>query len=309
MNARQLEVFRSIMRNGTLTAAAEALRVSQPAISKVLRHFESQIGYTLFERVGGRLVPTPEAHLLYRDADRIFREIETLKSFSDRIRDKRLGFLRIGASGPPTLALFPYAAERFRKRNPGVELQIHTLPAEEVAEKLVIGEVDIGLTMATISMPQVRCDVLGSTQIVVVMSRSCKLRTKHEVTPGDLVDETLISYGSKPLIGQLLDIAFQQAGFQRKTHIEISMSISAMPLVQRGIGVALIDGLVPRVGFGDLIVKPFRPVVSQDIVLAKNSALPGSRFGREFARDVKASIANLAREVAATRMASSNRRL
>ena len=54
MNVRQLEVFRAIMRNGTLTAAAEALRVSQPAVSKVLRHFESQIGYLLFERLGGR---------------------------------------------------------------------------------------------------------------------------------------------------------------------------------------------------------------------------------------------------------------
>lgn len=292
MNARQLEVFRSIMRNGTLTAAADALSVSQPAISKVLRHFESQIGYRLFERLGGRLVPTPEAHLLYRDADRIFREIETLKSFSDRIRDKRLGFLRVGASGPPTLALFPYAAERFRKRNPGVELQIHTLPAEEIAEKLVIGEIDIGLTMVAISIPQVRCEVLGRTQIVVVMSRSCRLRNHQEVSPADLMEETLISYGSKPVIGQRLDIAFQQAGFQRKTQIEISLSISAMPLVQRGVGVALVDGLVPYVGFADLIVKPFKPVVSQDIVLATNSALPGSRFRREFSRDVKASIAH-----------------
>src|SRR5207244_6208105 len=91
MNARQLEVFRAIMRNRSLTAAAEALHVSQPAISKVLRHFELQIGYRLFERLGGRLVPTAEAQLLYRDADRIFREIVVLQGLSDRIRDKPLG--------------------------------------------------------------------------------------------------------------------------------------------------------------------------------------------------------------------------
>ncbi|UUZ72323.1 LysR family transcriptional regulator [Polaromonas sp. P1(28)-8] len=48
MNARQLEVFRAIMRNRSLTAAAESLHVSQPAVSKVLRHFEIQIGYKLF---------------------------------------------------------------------------------------------------------------------------------------------------------------------------------------------------------------------------------------------------------------------
>ena len=98
MNARQLEVFRAIMRHGTLTAAAEAMNVSQPAVSKVLRHFESQIGYRLFERLGGRLVPTAEARLLIDDADRIFREIEALQILSDRIRDKQMGLLRIGAS-------------------------------------------------------------------------------------------------------------------------------------------------------------------------------------------------------------------
>src|SRR5207245_4038809 len=118
MNARQLEVFRAIMRNRSLTAAAESLHVSQPAVSKVLRHFEIQIGYKLFERLGGRLVPTAEAQLLYRDADRIFREIVVLQGLSDRIRDKQLGLLRVGASAPPTFALLPHAIERFRPRNP-----------------------------------------------------------------------------------------------------------------------------------------------------------------------------------------------
>lgn len=102
MNARQLEVFRAIMRNRTLTAAAAALHVSQPAISKVLRHLESQIGYSLFERVRGRLIPTAEAQLLFKDADRIFREIEVLKLFSNRIRDREVGLIRIAASAPPS---------------------------------------------------------------------------------------------------------------------------------------------------------------------------------------------------------------
>jgi DNA-binding transcriptional LysR family regulator len=83
MNARQLEVFRAIMRNGSMTAAAEALHVSQPAVSKILRHFESQLGYTLFERLGGRLLPTMEARLRFDDADRMFREIEAVRLFVD----------------------------------------------------------------------------------------------------------------------------------------------------------------------------------------------------------------------------------
>lgn len=80
MNARQLEIFRAIMRDGSVTAAANSLAVSQPGVSKVLHHLESQAGYKLFERIGGRLVPTMEAHLIYEDADRVFRELEVLKN-------------------------------------------------------------------------------------------------------------------------------------------------------------------------------------------------------------------------------------
>src|SRR5258708_22591989 len=103
MNARQLEVFRTIVRYRTLTAAAAALHVSQPAVSKVLRHLESQIGYKLFERVRGRLVPTAEAELLFKDADRIFPQIQVLKPFSNRIPAPPTALLPAAARPPPRI--------------------------------------------------------------------------------------------------------------------------------------------------------------------------------------------------------------
>ena len=75
MNARQIEVFRTIMRLGTLTGAAQALNVSQPALSQLLLHAEDRLGYKLFRRLRGRLVPTPEALQLYPEAERLHRDI------------------------------------------------------------------------------------------------------------------------------------------------------------------------------------------------------------------------------------------
>ncbi|MFT4185399.1 MAG: LysR family transcriptional regulator, partial [Rhizobium sp.] len=98
MNPRQLEIFRAIMRDGTLTAAANSLGISQPAASKFLHHLEDQLGYTLFDRIGGRLVPTMEANLLFADADRVFREIEALKSLARDIGARKIGLLRLGIS-------------------------------------------------------------------------------------------------------------------------------------------------------------------------------------------------------------------
>ncbi|MEO8134708.1 MAG: LysR family transcriptional regulator [Betaproteobacteria bacterium] len=295
MNARQLEVFRAIMRNRSLTAAAEALHVSQPAVSKLLRHFELQIGYKLFERLGGRLVPTAEAQLLYRDADRIFREIEALKGLSDRIRDKQLGLLRIGASAPPTFAVLPHATERFRQRNPGLRIVLQTLPAEAIDEHILIGDIDLGVTMQRSGEAQIRCESLGKAGIVALMRDDSPLAALDVVTPTDLAGPALISYGANTPAGALLDVAFTEAGVARQVQIEISLSIAALPLVQRGLGVALVDGLVPWTSYGAFAVRPFRPEVSLEIVLSTSALRPQTRYGREYARDLRAAMAELAR--------------
>ena len=283
------------MRQGSLTAAAESLHVSQPAVSKVLRHFEAQIGYSLFDRAGGRLVPTPEARLLFRDADRIFREIESLRRFSDRIRDRRLGLLRIGASAPPTFALLPDAIDRFSRRNPDTRLEIQTLPAEEIGEHILIGDIDLGLTMAEIPEPRVRNERIGEAEIVVVMRLDSPLAALDEVSPRDLEGHALISYGSNPPVGRDLDRIFEEQRCRRSPAIEITLSIAAAPLVERGVGVALVDGLIPWSDFGELTIRPFRPRAVVDIIVSTGTAMHATRLTREFVRDLQAVIANLRR--------------
>ncbi|MCG8354096.1 MAG: hypothetical protein MI920_00855, partial [Kiloniellales bacterium] len=81
----------------------------------------------------------------------------------------------------------------------------------------------------------------------------------------------------------------------RQTQIEITMSIGAAPLVQRGLGVALVDGLVPWENFGNLVVRPFVPRAAMDIVVGTSTVLPKSRFVHEFGRDLEAAVADLER--------------
>ena len=293
MNARQLEVFRAVMRNRSLTAAAETLHVSQPAVSKLLRHFETQIGYTLFERLGGRLVPTAEAQLLYRDADRIFREIEVLKGLSDRIRDKQVGLLRVGASAPPTFALLPYATERFRQRNPGLRVVLQTLPADAIDEQILLGDIDLGVTMRRSDEAQLRCESLGKAGIVALMRPDSPIAQLSVVTPANLVGHPLITYGTQTPMGKLLEQAFREADLQLQVQIEVSLSIAALALVKHGLGIALVDGLVPWRDFGDFVVRPFQPEVVLEIVAARSALRPQTRYGREYARDLRAAVAAL----------------
>lgn len=288
MNARQLEVFRSIMRNETLTAAAQELNVSQPAVSKLLRHFETQLGYLLFERIGNRLIPTPEAHLLFADADRVFREIEVVKDLATRIRDHKLGLLRIGTSAPPAFSILAKAVEKFREKNPSIKVVVHTLPASQVGEEILVGEIDLGLTLSAIHIPKITRETLFTRPVVAVMSKDSPLAKKRCITASDLKGQQIISYGSHAEMGPVLDNAFEEAGLHRDVSIEISISVSAIPFVVANLGVALVDSFVPWSMFKGIVARPFEPRVLLDLCLATPTSRPMSRFCLEFCQILRA---------------------
>ena len=114
MNLRQLEVFHAVMQAGSVTGAAQLLNVSQPAVSNVLKHMEQQLRFKLFERVRGRLHPTPEAIELFPDVTEIFGRIGTLMRVVQEMRDGRSGRLVLATS--PTLV-----NARRRPQSPSLE--------------------------------------------------------------------------------------------------------------------------------------------------------------------------------------------
>ncbi|MEF0941418.1 LysR family transcriptional regulator [Rhizobium sp. BR 362] len=282
MNARQLEIFRAIMRDGTLTAAANSLGISQPAASKFLHHLESQLGYRLFDRIGGRLVPTMEANLLFADADRVFREIEALKSLARDLGAQKIGLLRLGISLAVTYSVLPKALLRFRAKHPEVKVHLHALPKREIAEALLLGDIDLAVTLSVIEAPTVRSEILSDVPIVAVMRADDPLTSKAAIGPSDLDGLPLISYGAHAEIGAGMDAAFASCGRQREVAIQIASSVGAVPLVREGLGIALVDGLVAWHGFEGLVARPFEPQLAMQMVAATNDARPASRFVRPF---------------------------
>ena len=79
MRFRQIEVFHAIYVSGSITGASRVLHVSQPSVSKTLQHTETQLGFALFRRLKGRLVPTEEANLLFREVDDVYQRVGSLK--------------------------------------------------------------------------------------------------------------------------------------------------------------------------------------------------------------------------------------
>lgn len=274
MNARQIEVFRSIMRLGTLTAAAQALGVSQPALSQLLLHAEDQLGYKLFRRLRGRLVPTPEALQLYPEAERLHREIEDFRRHAVGLKDGAAGTVRLVASAPPSLSFLPRALAAFRAALPGVRLSVFVLPVQMASEMLARGDADLGVALSDVSTALVAAETIGHAELVCVLPAGHRLARRKAVTAEALQQETLISYRPDSLPGQLLMQGSARAGLDYRTQVEIDVSIIALSFVQQGLGVALVDGLIPWESHPGLVVRPFRPLLRLPVAILTGTRRP-----------------------------------
>lgn len=276
MNARQIEVFRTVMRCGTLTSAARVLNVSQPSLSQTLLHMEDQLGLKLFERVKGRLVPTPEAEQLFPEADRIFREMESLRRLAAGLKQGSAGLLRLVASAPPAMSLVPQAIESFRRTCPGVRLISYVVPGDVAVEMLERGDAELGVIMNDTPRPLLETRVVGRAEIVCVLPVSHPLADRAVVTLDDLADLTVVSYRRDSLPGMLIERQFARAGRRLRPAVEIDTSFIAFSFVKQGLGVALVDGLVDWEAFAGVTARPFRPRIPLPICLLASNQRPAS---------------------------------
>ena len=86
LKLRQLEIFQALMQGGTTKNAARLLLVSQPTVSNMIKQFEDQLGFKLFNRIGGRLHPTREAEVLSKSLERVFANVDAIENLVDDLR-------------------------------------------------------------------------------------------------------------------------------------------------------------------------------------------------------------------------------
>ena len=281
MRARQLEVFCTLMRCGTVTGAAATLNISQPALSQILHHMEDQLGFKLFNRVRGRLAPTQEAEELYSHAEHIYAEFDALRRRTVDMRHGRTGLVRLAASAPPAMSIVPRALTLFRKAHPEIVVRSLIAPQLSIVEMLRNGEVSLGVTMNNLPHPGVHAETVGRATLVCVVATEHRLAALERVRFADIRDETLISYRADTLPGRLLAASGEAEDFSYAPAIEIDLSITALPYVRDGLGVAIVDGLLPWEQFNGVVTRPFEPrievpiaiLTSNDRALSKGHAL------------------------------------
>ena len=291
MRARQLECFIAVMRAGTITAAARMLNISQPALSQVLLHTEDDLGFRLFERQKGRLRPTPEARELFADAERLASGLEGIRRKTADLRLGRAGLVRIAASPPPAMTILPAAFTVFRKRHPEVLLRSHMAPISGIVELLRAGDASLGLAMDDRLPPDIEAEVLCDVGFVALLPRGHSLAARDQIALTDLAGLDLITYRGNTRPAEELAHAARAQNLSLSCSLEIDVSLSAVGFVQAGLGIALVDALLPWRQFAGLAVLPLAksPTIPLSLLTAPNRAL--SRADEIMRDDIRAAVA------------------
>ncbi|WP_174803132.1 LysR family transcriptional regulator [Martelella limonii] len=285
MNLRQLEIFHAVMTSGTTVGAAEALGMSQPAVSNAIRHLELVVGFTLFERLSNRLVATEEAKLLYARAEPIFQLQQSVNQSALDIKAGHIGRIRVVATSEVTESLVPMAMREFLERFPDVFVVLDTKPLHNVLEAVEAGIADVGFAIDPGERHSLLLQPIDELRTVCICSADSPLSKLPFVTPQDLAQERLICPLSGTRIAMLLEEAFRKSAIPYEPKVEVRFLNAAARIVQEGWGVALLDEVTATSGhYSDLTVLPFEPRIPRPLTAILSRSHAVSRHSREFIR-------------------------
>jgi DNA-binding transcriptional LysR family regulator len=294
MNARQLEAFRAVVEDGTVSGAARRLRVSQPAVSKLIAALERGTGLQLFRRERQRLVATAEASLLYEETDRLFMGIERIALAASEIRSLRAGKLTVVGLPALGLRVLPRLIARFVADKPEANVTLQVQPSPRVIDWVTAQQVDLGISILPVDHPAVRVEPLASVAAVCVLPRGHRLARRKLIRPADLRGEMFVSLASDDRARHMIDRAFDAVGVARQLRLETHLSELACRLVESGAGVSIVDPFT-AVEFAEdgLVMRPFQPRIQFQIHLLFPAFRPRSLLLDGFVQALRDEIGRL----------------
>jgi len=233
-----LEILRAVEREGSLTAAAAALHLTQSALSHAMRKLEMQLGLTVWHRDGRRLRPTQAGAYLLDLARRLLPQLEQAEAQLEEFARGRRGALRIGMECHPCYAWLLKVVAPYLAAWPQVDVDVRQTFRFDGIEALRGHEIDLLVTPDPLHEAGLLFEPVFDYELVLVVGADHRLRQAPQVEPEALADEILITY---PVETARLDIYTRfvlPAGIRPRQHKTCETSEILMQMVASGRGVA-----------------------------------------------------------------------
>lgn len=189
----RLRVFYTVARRLNFTKAAAELFITQPAVTKHIRELESMFKTSLFERSGNRKTSlTPAGLTLLRHCEKLFEQYRDLEFDMNLIVKKHSGVLRIGASMTAAPYILPPVLAGFHQRFADVQVKLVTANTEDIEQKLLIKEVELGIVEGYSRNPQIHYQEYVQDELVLVSRNHNPLIKKDAIKPVELKNYPLL---------------------------------------------------------------------------------------------------------------------
>ncbi|HEV8535334.1 MAG TPA: LysR family transcriptional regulator [Candidatus Limnocylindria bacterium] len=269
-----LEAFTETARLGNVSRAAEALHVTQPALTARLHGLESELGVDLFVRGARGMTLTDAGHALLPHAQRVLAQVlEGRKAVLD-LRSGKTGELLIAAAPAVSTYFLPSVLKTFQTSHPHVRIGVRTGHTEEVLEMVLRREVDVGVGRP-IRHPEAELIALFDDELVLVASRQHPFARRGKVRLQELGEDRLILFDRASSYYELTSSLLRQAGVVPESVIELDNVEAAKKMVIEGLGVALLPRMALLSELRSRLLRPVRltgaPPVRRPIVAIRRS--------------------------------------
>lgn len=265
MDLRLLESFSAVVDAQSVTRAAEVLGVTQPAVSAQIARLESEVGFALFERVGGRLRFSADGRRFYAEVRNVLGMIARLEQVAGSIREGKPETLTIASHPSASISVLPAIVSELYMNGSDARINMVNRTSEEVRGLFETGGVDIGIAEWPIHIPAIELRRY-STDCVAIVPAGHALARELVVTPKMLAQERLIAMPATRLIGHKIKCAFGDGGAEFAPAVESEYFSAICAMVASGCGVAVVDGWSAETfRASGLEVRSFAPAVSYEI--------------------------------------------
>jgi DNA-binding transcriptional LysR family regulator len=300
LSLQQIRCFCAALELGSFTAAAEALRVSQPAVAEQIRKLEQALGADLFVRAGRGVVATDAGRAFAEHAARSLRAVEDAADSVGELTALRSGTVAVGTFGEPSAWRIDQLVAAFLRRHPNVSVRLIGPNSSAIADRVRRGDLEAGVVLLPIDDDKLDVRPLVRDEVLYVTAHPD--RTRQRATIERLAATPLVFYDAEsadndPIRRQLAERA-QALGVQLQPKVEVELKDIALRLVAAGIGDTYLPSAYTHASYypEGLSTASFSPALYDTFAIITR---PGARLSagvRELLRDLEAHMRAVADE-------------
>ena len=286
MLIKQIEAFVEVVRRGTVSRAAEALGVTQPALTARLHGLEDELGQVLFARSGRGVRLTDAGRVFLPHAERALLAIADGRASVADLASGRAGKLIIGATGSVSSYVLPKVLKRFRTEHPRVELTVRTGHSEQVLELVLAESVELAI-VRELRHNDVDVVPLYDDELTLVTHPSHPFARRGSARLADVVAEGLVVFDRASSYYELTQAMFVGAGVPPRIIMELDNFEAAKKMLEEGLGVALLPtvAVARELELGQLASVPIvdaGPIHRRMVAIRRNDVGPPGGIASAF---------------------------